>query len=129
MEKGYYRCVYIMLWFKKEVGVDSKEEQEVVEDDPDEEDMDNFNLDDKRERHWRMVFEYNDVGVDDAKALLHAKRWDVYVNEKEKLVKGAYLVEVVGHDKKKVLWEVIGDNVLEEPTGHEEIELWGLSLK
>ena len=29
-----------------------------------------------------MVFEDNDGGVDNAKELLHAKRWDVYVNEK-----------------------------------------------
>ena len=71
-----------MLQFKKEVGVDSKEEQVDVEDDPDEEDMDNVNLDDKMERHWRMVFEDNDGGVDDVKALLHAKRWDLYLNEK-----------------------------------------------
>ena len=71
-----------MLQFKKEVGVDSKEEQVDVEDDPDEEDMDNANLDDKMERHWRMVFEENDGGVDDVKALLHAKRWDLYLNEK-----------------------------------------------
>ena len=40
-EKGYYRCVYVMLQFKKEVGVDSKEEQADVEDDPDYEEMDN----------------------------------------------------------------------------------------
>ena len=44
--------------------------------------MDSVNLDDKRKRHWRMVFEENDVGVEDAKALLNAKRWDFYVNEK-----------------------------------------------
>ena len=25
LEKVYYRCVYVMLQFKKEVGVDSKE--------------------------------------------------------------------------------------------------------
>ena len=25
LEKGYYRCVYVMLQFKKEVGVESKE--------------------------------------------------------------------------------------------------------
>ena len=31
LEKGYYRCVYVMLRFKKEVGVDSKEEQAGVE--------------------------------------------------------------------------------------------------
>ena len=47
-----------------------------------EEDMDDANLDDEKERHWRMVFEDNDGGVDDTKALLHANRWDVYVNEK-----------------------------------------------
>ena len=62
LEKGYYRCVYVMLQFKNEVGVDSKEDQAGVEDDPVEEEMDYVNLDDKRERHWRMVFEDNDGG-------------------------------------------------------------------
>ena len=42
--------------------------------------MDDVKLDDKRERHWRMVFEDNAGGVDDAKSLLHYKRWDIYVN-------------------------------------------------
>ena len=42
--------------------------------------MDDVNLDNERECYWRMVFEENYVGVDDAKALLHAKSWDVYVN-------------------------------------------------
>ena len=51
-----------------------------MDDDTDEEDMDNVNLENDRERHWRMMFEDNDGGVDDTKALLHAKRWDVYVN-------------------------------------------------
>ena len=117
-----------MLQFKKEVGVDSKEEQADVEDDPDEEEMDDVNLDNERERHWRMVFEDNGGGVDDSNALLHAKRWDVYVNEKKKLVKGGYLVEVFCHDGKKVLWEVVGDHVVEEPTDHDEIRLRGFDL-
>ena len=43
--------------------------------------MYDVNLDDDRERHWRMVFKDNYGGLDDKKALLHAKRWDVYVNE------------------------------------------------
>ena len=72
--------------------------------DPDEEGLDDVNIDNKRERHWRKHFDYNEGGVDDNKALLHAKRWYLYVNEKEQLVKGKYLVEVVGHNKKKVLW-------------------------
>ena len=41
-----------------------------MEDDPDEEEMDAVNLDDERECHWRMVFEDNGGGVDNAKKLL-----------------------------------------------------------
>ena len=71
-----------MLQFKKYVDVEIKEDKADVEDDNDEEDMEDVNLDNDRERNWRMVLEDNDGGVDDAKALIHAKRWDVYVNEK-----------------------------------------------
>ena len=39
-------------------------------------------LDDERERHWRIGFEDNNGGVDDQKAILYAKRWDVYMNKK-----------------------------------------------
>ena len=54
--------------------------------------MEIFNLDHDRERHWRMTFDDNDGEVEYAKALLQAKRWDVYVNKKKKLVKGWYPV-------------------------------------
>ena len=100
-DKGYYRCVYVMLQFKKDVSVDNKEYQADVEDDPDEEEMDDINLDNKRERHWRIVFEENNGGMDDAKALLHAKRWYIYVNEKEKIVKGGYLVQFLVVTRRK----------------------------
>ena len=53
-----------------------------MEDDPDEWEMYDVNLYDERGRHWRMVFEDNDGGVDNENALLHDKRWDVYMNEK-----------------------------------------------
>ena len=53
-----------------------------MEDDPDGEEMDDINLYNERERHWRVVLKENDVGLDDAKALIHTKRWDIYVNEK-----------------------------------------------
>ena len=51
-----------------------------MEDDPDEEEMHNVNLENEREHHWRKVFEDNDGGVDNAKALLHDKSCDIYVN-------------------------------------------------
>ena len=44
-----------------------------MEDDTNEEDMDDVNVDNDRECHWRMVFEENTGRVDDAKALLYAK--------------------------------------------------------
>ena len=37
-------------------------------------------------------------------------------------------MEVVSHDKKKVLWEVVDNHVVEEPTDHEEIGLRGFDL-
>ena len=58
-EKGYYQCVYVMIWFKKEVGVHSMEEQVDVEDDTDEEDMEDQKLENLRERYWMMIFEDN----------------------------------------------------------------------
>ena len=82
-----------------------------MENDPDEEEKDDINIDDKRERHWKNIFDDNEGGVDE-KALLHAKRWDLYLNKKEILMKGKCLVEVGGHDKKKVIWEVVGDHVV-----------------
>ena len=71
-----------MLRLKKEVAVGSKDDKVDMEDYPYEEYMDNVHLEDDRERHWRMVFEYKYGGVNDTKSVLHANRWDVYVNEK-----------------------------------------------
>ena len=58
-----------------------------LEIDPDEEEKDEINIDDERERHLRNISEDNEGGVDE-KALLHANRWDLYLNEKEKNCKG-----------------------------------------
>ena len=78
-------------------------------------------LDDDRECHWRMFFEDNNVRMEGKKALHHAKRWDVYNLEKEKLIKDGYSIEVTDKDRKKVIWEVVDDHVVEEGFEHEEI--------
>ena len=59
---------------KTEDKIDSKEDQTELENDPDEEEMDDVNIDDEREHHWIHVFEDNEGGVDDNKELIHAKR-------------------------------------------------------
>ena len=59
LDKGYYHCVYVILHFKKEVGVDSRKEQADVVYNPDKEEMEDLKLHDEKESHWRMVFEDN----------------------------------------------------------------------
>ena len=46
------------------------------------------------------------------------------MNEKERIVKGGYLSEVVSHEGKSVIWEVLNDHVVEEATDHDDIGLW-----
>ena len=43
-QKGYYRCVYVLLQFKMEDKIDSKEEQKELENYPDEEEIDDVNI-------------------------------------------------------------------------------------
>ena len=82
MEKGYYHGVHVVLHYYKEHVVDRKEEQADMDLYPDEEDMEYVKLDNERQSHWRIDFKDNYGGVDDQKVIIHAKRWDVYVNEK-----------------------------------------------
>ena len=73
----------ILLWcqcgttFHKEDDVNREEYQADVEPYPDEEDMEDVRLDNERERHWRIIFEDKDGGVDHQKGILHAKSWYV----------------------------------------------------
>ena len=66
----------------------------------DEEDMEDVIFDDKRQRHWSMVFYDNAGGVADEKDILNAKGWDVYMKKKKSLIKGGYYVEVSRSDRK-----------------------------
>ena len=53
-----------------------------MESNPDTEDIEDVPLEDERERHLRMVLNDNEKGINDEKALIHAKRWDVYYSDK-----------------------------------------------
>ena len=50
------------------------------------------------------------------------------MNEKEKLIKGGYLVEVVGYEGNKFLWEVLDDHFVEEGNDNYEIGLGGFNF-
>ena len=49
---------------------------------PDEEDMEVVVLENEIEIHWSMVFDGNDGGVYDGREILHANRWNVYINKR-----------------------------------------------
>ena len=44
------------------------------------------------------------------------------------MVKGSYLVEVSNKDRKKVIWEIVDDYVVEEGVEHEELGLQGFDF-
>ena len=94
---------HVLINFNKKDGVDRKEYQADVGPDPDEEVMEDVRLDEKIKRQWRMIFEGNDGGLDNQEAIIHSKRWDVYMNEKNALIRGGYSVEVSGYDGNKVI--------------------------
>ena len=127
-ELGCYHWIYIYPHFIKKNGVYKRGDWVGVEPDPNQEDTEDVVLDDNRERHWRMVFEDNNGGVRGTKALIHAKKWDVYNSEKQVLVKGGYLVEVFDKDRNTVIWEVVDEHVVEEGVEHEEVGLQGFDF-
>ena len=127
-ELGFYHWVYISLNFIKEYEVYNREQQVGVYPDTDEEEIKDVVLDDDIERHWRMVFEDNNGGVDTIKAILHANKWYVFNSQKEALVKGGYYVQVSYKDSKKVIWEVVDDRMVEGGVEHEQIGIRGFDF-
>ena len=75
-----------------------------------------------------MVFEQNEVGIDNKKALVHANRWDVYMREKMSLSNVGYYVKVSDSDGNNIIFEVVDDHVVQEPNQNDEIELWGFDF-
>ena len=90
--------------------------------------MEDMRLNNKIYHHWRVVFEDNYGGLGNQKAIIHAKRWDIYLNKKEALIRGGDSMVVSGSDGKEVIWVVIYDHVLEEGNEHDEIVLQGFNI-
>ena len=61
-EKEYYHIVYVFIYFNREYGFDRNNRQVEMDADPDEYNMEEVRLDNKRDHHWRMVFEEKTEG-------------------------------------------------------------------
>ena len=64
-----------------------------MEADPDDEKMDDVRLNNKRQSYWRVVFGDNKGRLYDEKYIIHDKRWYVYMENKQSLIKGEYYVD------------------------------------
>ena len=76
---------------------------------------------DERKKHWNDIFEeiINDKGE------IHALRQEVYMKEKEELINIELLVEVPHQKGRKIVWNCMEDNIIEEKKDNREIELRG----
>ena len=87
--KYMYLYVFYSLCYAKDRSTDMSEEQVAEERDRDLNEEEDIRLDAIREEHWRNVSEEGDDNKN-----IHALRWEVYVKEKEELIKREFSVSV-----------------------------------
>ena len=91
--KGMYLSVFYCLCYDTDISTDMSEDQVAEERDPDLNEKEDIRLDEIWEDHWRDIAEGNDD-----KKKIHALRWELYVKEKEEMIKRKSLV-LVPHPK------------------------------
>ena len=80
--KGVYLSVFYYLCYDTDISTDMSEDQVAEEIDPDLNEEEDIRLDDIREEHWSDVAEEGDN-----KKNICSLRWEIYVIEKEELIK------------------------------------------
>ena len=68
---------------------------------------DDIKIMDSRDENWRDADE-----DDDERGKINAMRWDVYMKEKEELIKGEFLVSVPYPKGGSIVWTCVKDNVI-----------------
>ena len=84
-----YLSVFYCLCYVKDISTYMPEDQVLEERDPDLNNEEDIRLDAIREEHWRDFAEEGDD-----KRRIHALRWEVYIKDKENLIKREFLVSV-----------------------------------
>ena len=59
------------------------------------------------------VFYKNNGRMNNKKYVIHANRWDIFINKNQLLIKGVFC-ESFRYNTKKVVWEVVNDNVVDK---------------
>ena len=118
--KGVFLSVFYYLFYDTNINTYYSEEQVVEERDPDLNEMEDIRFDEIREDHWRDLAEENDD-----KKKIRARRWNVYVKDKEELITRLFLVSVPHPKGGTFFWTCVKDHVIEEKEDYKEIGLCG----
>ena len=96
----------------------------VEERDPDLNEMEDIRFDEIQEDHWRDLAEENDD-----KKKIHALRWNVYVREKEEIIKRAFSVSVPHPKGGTIVWTCVKYHVIDEKEDYKEISIRGFNYR
>ena len=92
--------------------------------DPDLNKKEEISLDEIREEYWRVIAEEGD-----GKKKIHALKWEVYVKDKEELIKREFLVSVPHPKGGEIVWTCVKDHIINEKEDYKDIGLRGFDYK
>ena len=81
-------------------------------------------MDEIRDEHW---MDFSEEGENMKK--IHALRWEVYVKEKEELIKREFLVSILHLKGGNIVWTYVKDNITEENEDYKAIGIHGFDYK
>ena len=122
--KGMYLSLFYLLCYVTDISTDIPEGQVAEERDPDLNEEEDIVLDKIREEHWRDIAEEGDD-----KKRIHVLRWEVYVKDKEELIKREFLVSVPHPKGGAVVWTCVEDDIIDEKEDYKYIGLSGFDYK
>ena len=122
--KGMYFSVFYYLCYDKDRSIDMLEDQVTEERDPDLNEEEDIRLDAIREEHWR---DFSDEGDNNNK--IHVLRWQVYVKDKEGLIKREFSVSVPHPKGGATVWTCVKDHIIDEKEDYKDIVLCGFDYK
>ena len=122
--KFMYFSVFYYLCYDKDRSTDMLEDQVTEQRDPDLNEEEDIRLDAIREEHWR---DFSDEG--DNKKKIHDLRQEVYVKDKEELIKIECLVSVPHPKGGAIVWTCVKDHIIYEKEDNKYIGLCGFHYK
>ena len=122
--KSTYLSVFYCLCYDKDRSTYMSEDQVAEEIDTDLNEEEDIRLDAIREENWRDV---SDEGEN--KKNIHALRWEVYVKNKQELIKREFLVSVPNPKGGKIVWACGKYHIIYEKKDYKDIGLRGFDFK